>query len=152
MSRSNEQLKDISDVELERLLTSTADAAPQIASDGHDHLLPFNDIPQPAKTDLDTPEAAQSWAERELIKATPRATQEMINQLRRGNAKERMEAAKQVLDRAGLVGAQKVQRQAPVVVINANVLGNLPWVKKQGSIEAKVVEALPDLTKQSNDT
>src|SRR5258708_4753879 len=126
MSKSQEQLKDISDVELEQLLTSKANGLPQIPNDGGDLLSAFSDLPQPASSDLATSETAQRWAENEIVKATPRAVQEMINQLRRGSSKERMEASKQILDRAGLVGAERGHRQSPVVVIQQTVVQSLP--------------------------
>lgn len=132
MSNSKKPLTDVSDSELESMLLSKANekTSEQLHHEGMDHLVQYSDLPVPSKEDTATPEAAQDWAEREIIRATPRAAQEMINQLRRGSAKERMEASKQILDRAGLQGSARITNNSTVVVLTADTLANIPWAKK----------------------
>lgn len=127
----------MTDSELESMLLSKVSAKTSepgslpIEHEGADHLALYKDIPVPSKEDLATPEAAQQWAQQELVKANPRAAQEFINQLRRGNSKERMEAAKEIFNRTGLhPGQTKVTNNATVVVLTADAVKNLPWAAK----------------------
>lgn len=105
-------------------------------------------VPIPKREDLETPAAAQQWAENELAKATPRAAQELIAQLRKGDKKERLAAAKEILDRAGVQAKERNTINAPVIVLTAKVVQNLPWAKKQLSkvIEGELVNAKKDGT------
>lgn len=101
-------------------------------------------VPVPKPSDLETPEAAQFWAEQEIIKATPRAVQEVINQLKTGSTKkERMVAAIQILDRAGVQQKERAAMVSPVFVLTPESVQHLPWVKaikEQGGIQdGKVV-------------
>lgn len=113
--------------------------APALAPEvGIDHIAAHKDIPQPSKDDTATPEAARDWAERALIAETPRAAQEAIYQLRYGGSKERIEMLKQILDRSGIQSANKVTNIAPVIVLTADAISNIPWARK-AVVEGKVV-------------
>lgn len=99
-------------------------------------------VPIPTAKDLETPEASIAWADNELAKATPRAVQELVHQLRVGDKKERREVAMKLVDRAERKAAAP-QGMAPVYVMAQNVTMNLPWVKKtetKDSAEPKVIE------------
>jgi hypothetical protein len=131
---------DVSDFNIEGALMSEASAIQPIEHEGIDHLADLAHIPQPTKDDLATPEAAQDWTQRELWKATPRAVQETIAQLRYGTKRERMEAANKILDRAGHKGeSTKVTNIAPVIVLTSDALSNIPWARK-AVVEGKVVQ------------
>ncbi len=139
---SKDSLESASAFNLEDVLLSK-ELAPQLSHEGNDHLAGRKGIPVPTHEDLATPEAAQSWAEREVIRATPRAVQEMINQLRYGNMKERAWASAQILDRGGLKTDNKVTNIAPVIVLTSEALQNIPWAKKavvEGSVVKNVTE------------
>lgn len=155
MSASKSKLTDVNDEELKQMLLSKANA-PALSHEGMDHLAAYNDIPQPTKEDLASAEAAQQWAQNELVKANPRAAQEFINQLRRGNSKERMEAAKEIFNRTGLHSGQtKVTNNATVVVLTADAVKNLPWAakfqeKRLAASTEKAVEGSFTVTQDSN--
>lgn len=96
-----------------------------------DHIQSKADIPRPTSDDVKTPEAAREWAERTLIAETPRAAQEAIYQLRYGGTKERIEMMKQILDRSGIQGTQKIAHIAPVIVLTTEATNNLPWATRK---------------------
>lgn len=101
-------------------------------------------IPQPTTDDLATPEAAEQWAEREFIRATPRAVQEVIHQLRYGDVKQRQAAAFKILDRGNFKEGNKVTNIAPVIVLTADALATIPWAKKavvDGTVISKQLPA-----------
>lgn len=129
MSKSKGQLKDVSDNELEQMLTLQGIELP-VSRDVGDHIASKKDIPKPNLEDIKTPEAARDWAERALIAETPRAAQEAIYQLRYGSSKERADMLKQILDRSGIQSANKVTNIAPVIVLTADAISNIPWAKK----------------------
>ena len=87
-------------------------------------------VPVPKMEQIETPELSAQWAEMELLKATPRAVQEVIFQLKRGTMKERAFAALQVLDRAGVQARQAPQATAPIIVLTKEATLNIPWVKQ----------------------
>ena len=87
-------------------------------------------VPIPKKDDLASPGLSQHWAEQELVKATPRAVQELIAQLRKGDKKERFAAAVQILDRTGVQVKENRGNQAPVIVLTQKVIQNIPWARK----------------------
>lgn len=131
--RSKDNSIDESDFSIEEMLTSEArEQTGTISADGAiDHIGLYPNIPQTTRDDVASPEAAQDWAQRELVRATPRAVQEVIHQLRYGSKKERAEAAKQILDRGGFKGDNnKVTNIAPVIVLTSDALSNIPWAKK----------------------
>lgn len=142
--RLSDNLDDVSDFNIEDELMSKG-SVPALTHEGGDHLADLPSIPQPSKDDLATPEAAQDWAQREIVRATPRAVQETVYQMRYGSKKERFEAAQKILDRGGFKGdAQKITNIAPVIVLTSEALANIPWAKKaivDGSItKPKVIE------------
>lgn len=96
-------------------------------------------VPVPSKEDLATPGAAQTWAEQELLKATPRAVQEVIHQMRTsGDKKMRLDAAKYILERGG-IQAKNNQSNSPVIILTPQVIQNLPWLR-QADREGKIVD------------
>lgn len=117
------------------------DSDPQIASAlaKAGEFTAVDGVPIPHKSDLETPESASEWAEKEIIKAQPRAVQEVIHQLKRGGtAKERMAAAVKLLESAAELKEQKAKgtHQPPVIILTPQVVQNLPWAKQQ----AKLIE------------
>lgn len=108
-------------------------------------------VPVPSSEDLATAGAAQSWAEQELLKATPRAVQEVIHQMRTsGDKKLRLDAAKYILERGG-VQAKNNQSNSPVIILTPQVIQNLPWLRnaeKEGKIvDGQLVEGTIDAKK-----
>lgn len=96
--------------------------------------VPSDGVPIPRLADLETPEAATDWATNEILKATPRAVQEVIHQMRKGEPKARLMAALQILDRAGVKEKQNNITVAPVIVLTKDTAQNLPWVKQTGNL------------------
>lgn len=100
-------------------------------------------VPVPRPGDIDTPEKAQYWAEQEIIKATPRAVQEVIHQMRSGGDKKaRLTAALQILDRAGVQAKANSTVVAPVFVLTADTVKNLPWLQaaKEKATKDKAID------------
>lgn len=111
-------------------------------------------VPVPSEEDLATPGAAQSWSEQELLKATPRAIQEVIHQMRTaGDKKLRFEAAKYILEKGG-VQSKANQSNSPIIILTPKVVQNLPWLR-EAKREGKIVDGqlvtgvLEDVTKDS---
>lgn len=124
------RMKDI-DSQVDFQDAATVDEATAIVKGGF-----AEGTPVPLPTDLETPQAAELWAQTELVKAKPRAVQEIIHQLRSGTKEERFKAAKEVLDRTP---AQQ-RNSAPVIIINNNVVKQIPWAKKAKVVDSSVVQ------------
>jgi hypothetical protein len=100
-------------------------------------------VPVPKREEVDTPEGAVWWSEQEILKATPRAVQEVIHQLKKGNSKERMVAALQLLERAGVQKKEQNHSVSPIFVLTPEAVKTLPWVKqvKQLTQQGNMVDA-----------
>lgn len=111
-------------------------------------------VPIPKESDLLDPESAQIWVEKEMVKATPRAFQELYHQMKKSpKAEMRLKAAMDILDRAGVQAKQAQQTFAPIFILSKDATVNLPWVKEQKSLpkEAKVIDSEPVVTYTTKD-
>ncbi len=108
---------------------------------GTSALAPYPDVPVPTLKDTETAEAATDWAEQEILKATPRAVQEVLHQMKSSpEAKQRLTAALQILDRAGVKEKEKGPTvMAPVFVLTADAIASIPWAKKANA-QGKIVD------------
>lgn len=132
------------------------DKAPQVkesklSKTHHSEYTTSDGVPVPLPEEVDTAEKAQQWAEAQIIKATPRAVQEMIYQLRRGDVKNRGLMAMQILDRAA-EQSKRGTHQGPVIILTPAVVAEVPWLKKAEAkgqiVEGELVKgAIVDATK-----
>lgn len=107
----------------------------------------FDGVPVPSEEQVNTPDKARQWAQQAIDMELPRAAQEVINQLKTGDKKQRYAVAIEMLNRGGV--AKKEDRAAgqQVFILGNDVLANLPWTKvpKQVQvIDAEVVNAKKD--------
>lgn len=129
-------LRDLDAEEKVSLADALGDTEKRLTVQGQDFTA-ADMVPIPKREDLETPESAADWAQKELVRATPRAVQELVHQLRKGDSKARAAAALQILERAGVQAKQERVSQAPVIVLTPKVIQMLPWLKSE---TAKVVD------------
>jgi hypothetical protein len=125
---------------LGELLVTAKESMLSAARDIPGELTELDGVPVPARKDIETADAATAWAQEQILKATPRAVQEVIYQLKRGGtAKERAAMALQILDRAGVKEKDGPKTIAPVFILSPEAVKDLPWVKKAQEL-GKVVQ------------
>ncbi len=110
------------------------EALATVGAKKHGDFLSTDGVPTPTLEEIDTPDKATMWAEEQIRKATPRAIQEVIHQLRNGNMKERAVMAMQILDRAGVKAKEGPTMIAPVIVLTSDAVKDLPWAKKAAQL------------------
>lgn len=82
-------------------------------------------------------DAAEKWADSQLTELLPLAVAELKDTLMHsGSRKERMEAAKQVLDSTGRGKSERAVQNTPAIVINLGGGANLtPWRTINGEVQ-----------------
>lgn len=123
-------LRDLNDDERVSLEDALGTSVGLPAKQGSDFTV-ADGVPIPKAHDLETPESAADWAQREIVRATPRAAQELIHQLRKGDSKSRYNAAMEILNRAGVQAKQGGGTSAPVIILTPKVIQQLPWLKRE---------------------
>jgi hypothetical protein len=130
------QLKDLDRedrISMSEALGDTVPSDSRIDTRRSGELSAIDGVPIPPST-ITTPDESTAWAEQEILKATPRAVQEVIHAMKRNpDQKIRLQAALQVLDRAGVQKREDRQQNAPVIILTPQVVQNLPWAKEAKS-------------------
>lgn len=87
---------------------------------------------------------AEEYVEKKKVELLPRAMQEVEFQLRYGDDKQRVEAARDVLRMNGMLNRDAPTGVAPTIIINMKD-GNasFPWLKRKENSDAQVVAAAP---------
>lgn len=119
---------DLAGAEMVTRLTSESERDAELAR--LDDELRYKGLKVPEK-ELDA-KAAEAWTRERISELSTRAVLEVNYSLTRGSNKERIEAAKDILDRAGFARTSDVRggSSAPVLVLVGAAVSAPPWAQK----------------------